>query len=129
MSGVSMYESNCLLGIERTGLIIPSCALALSISPMLHGQTTGSLCGTVFDKSGSSISGATVTTTSQGAGVMRLASTDDVGHYLIPLLPIGMYTIHVEFVGFQSVNSKDVRLQVDETRQLDLTLAPASVAP
>src|ERR1700730_2638830 len=127
-SGVSMYESNCsLLRRGRTCLIIPSCALALSLSPMLYGHTTGSLSGTVFDKSGSSITGATVTTTSQGTGVVRLASTDDVGHYLIPLLPIGRYTMHVEFAGFQSVNSKDVRLQIDEARQLDFTLAPASV--
>jgi hypothetical protein len=42
------------------------CALALSISPLLCGRATASLSGTVLDKSGASISGATVTATSQG---------------------------------------------------------------
>ena len=103
------------------------CSLALSVSPMLYGQSTGSLSGSVLDVSGSSIAGALVTATSEGTGVARLANTDDAGHYLIPLLTIGMYRLHVEFVGFQSVNAKDVRLQVDEARQMDFTLAPASV--
>src|SRR6202022_2574495 len=48
-------------------------------------------------------------------------------HYLMPLLPIGDYTIRVESHGFAPVEQKDVRLQVDEHRELDFTLAPASV--
>lgn len=35
------------------------CTLALFISPLLYGQATGSLSGTVLDKSGASIFGAT----------------------------------------------------------------------
>ncbi len=116
-----------LLTVIRIVLLTISCVLAVSVSPMLYGQTTGSLSGSVSDKSGSSISGATVTITSQGTGVARLANTDDAGHYLIPLLPIGMYILHVEFTGFQTANARDVRLQVDEARQMDFVLAPASV--
>ena len=95
-------------------------------SPTLFGQATGSFSGTVLDKSGSSISGATVTATSQGTGVARDSKTDDVGHYLIPLLPVGVYTVHVDFTGFQPAETKDLRLQVDEARELDFTLSPSS---
>jgi len=95
-------------------------------SSALYGQATGSFSGTVLDKSGSSISGATVTATSQGTGVARDSKTDDAGHYLIPLLPVGMYTLRVDFTGFQSAVSKDLRLQVDEAREIDFTLAPSS---
>jgi hypothetical protein len=103
-------------------------AFALSLSPALYGQTTGSFSGNVLDQSGSSIPGATVTATSQGTGVARESKTDEAGHYLIPLLPVGIYTLHVEFAGFQTVEAKNVRLQVDEARGLDLTLALASLA-
>ncbi len=103
------------------------CTFALSISPSLYGQATGNFSGTVLDKSGSPISGATVTATSQGTGVSRQAKTDDAGHYLIPLLPVSIYTLRVEFQGFQPVETKDLRLQVDEARELNFTLVPSTV--
>jgi hypothetical protein len=104
------------------------CAFVLSICPVLYGQATGSFSGTVLDKSESSISGATVTATSQGTSLSRESKTDGVGHYLIPLLPVGIYTLQVEFAGFQSAETKDVRLQVDEARELNFSLAPSSVS-
>jgi len=91
-------------------------------------QGTGSFSGTVTDKSGSVVTGASVAATSQGTGIARTAKTDDAGHYLIPLLPVAIYTLRVELQGFQAVERKDIRLQVDEQRELDFTLAPASVA-
>jgi hypothetical protein len=42
-------------------------------------------------------------------------------------LPVSIYAIHVESSGFQTVEQKDVRLQVNEQRELDFTLVPASV--
>ena len=112
----------------RLCLALLAFALALAISPAMYGQATGSFSGTVLDKSGSSVSGATVTATSQGTGVARDAKTDETGHYLIPLLPVGIYTVRVDFTGFQSAESKDLRLQVDEARELDFALAPSTVS-
>src|SRR5258708_3306089 len=97
------------------------------VCPLLYGQATGSFSGTVTDKAGAVVSGATVKATSQGTGISREARTDDSGHYLIPLLPVAFYTIRVESPGFGAAEQKDVRLQVDEHRELDFTLAPASV--
>jgi hypothetical protein len=91
------------------------------------GQATGSFSGTVSDKGGAVVSGATVKAASQGTGVSREAKTDDSGHYVIPLLPVAFYTIRVEAPGFGAAEQKDVRLQVDEHRELDFSLAPASV--
>jgi len=112
---------------KRVFFVLMVCIAVLSISPAMYGQAIGSFSGTVTDKSGSSISGANVTATSQGTGAVRIATTDDAGHYLIPLLPVGNYTVRVEFAGFQPAVSKDVRLQVDESRELDFALAPSSL--
>ena len=101
--------------------------LAIMFSPYLHGQAVGSFSGNVLDKSGAGIPGASVTATSQGTGLAREGKTDNSGHYLIPLLPVGNYTLRVDSQGFQSAETRDLRLQVDEARELDFSLVPAAV--
>ncbi len=97
-------------------------------SPYLFSQATGSFSGTVSDNSGAVVTGAKVTVTVQATNISRDAATDDSGHFLVPLLGVGIYTVHVEAAGFKPAESKDLRLQVDEHRELDFKLAPASVS-
>ena len=113
--------------LTKKALLLAFCSLVLPICPLMYGQANGSFSGTVTDKTGSVVSGATVRATLQATGAARESKTDDSGHYLMPLLPIGDYTIRAEFQGFQAAEQKDVRLQVDEHRELNFTLAPASV--
>jgi len=113
---------------KRTLLLAVLCCFACSICPLLYGQATGSFSGTVSDKTGSVVSGATVRITSQATGVVREAKTDASGHYLVPLLPVAVYTVRVESQGFQPAEQKDLRLQTDEHRELDFTLTLASVS-
>src|SRR5256884_9335397 len=112
---------------KRTLIVVLFCSVVFSISPLLYGQANGSFLGTVSDKTGSVISGATVTVTSQGTGLSRETKTDDTGHYLTPLLPVGNYTIRVNSQGFKTVEQTDIRLQVNEQREVDFTLVPGSV--
>src|ERR1700734_3827783 len=115
--------------LNKKALLVGSCCfLVFSLRPLLFSQATGSFSGTVSDNAGAVVSGATVRATSQGTGVSREGKTDDSGHYLIPLLPVAFYTIRVEAQGFGAAEQKDVRLQIDEHRELDFTVAPASVA-
>jgi hypothetical protein len=93
----------------------------------MNGQATGSFSGNILDKSGSVVPGAAVLVTSQGTGLTRASKADSVGHYLIPLLPVGTYTVRVDATGFQSAESKGLYLQVDEARELNFSLAPATV--
>jgi hypothetical protein len=114
--------------LTRRTLLVVFVSLVFPICPLLYGQATGSFSGTVSDKTGSVVSGATVTATTQGTAVSRVAKTDESGHYLLPLLPVADFTIRVESPGFGAVEQKDVRLQVDEHREVNFTLAPAAVA-
>jgi hypothetical protein len=116
-----MLDKKALLGVVFLSLVFVVC-------PLMHGQATGSFSGTVTDKAGAVISGATVTVASQETGLSRETKTDDSGHYLVPLLPVSNYTVRVQSQGFQTTEQKDVRLQVDEHRELDFSLAPASVS-
>ena len=84
---------------KRLFWAVMACTVGLCIPSFMYGQATGSFSGTVTDKSGSVIAGATVKATSEGTGVSRESKTDDAGHYLIPLLPVANYTLRVEFQG------------------------------
>src|SRR6516165_11758458 len=112
---------------KRTLLAAVFSFVVFSVCPLLYGQATGSFSGTVTDKTGAAISGATVKVTSQGTALTREAQTDDTGHFVVPQLAVSTYTLRVEFSGFQAIEEKDVRLQVDEHRELNFTLAPTSV--
>src|SRR5713226_6449669 len=116
-----------ILMLTKKVLLVVFCSLVFPICPLLYGQATGSFSGTVEDKTGSVLTGATVKATAQGTGVARESKTDGSGHYLMPLLLIGDYTIRVEAQGFAPAEQKDIRLQVDEHRELNFTLTPASV--
>ncbi|HTR67342.1 MAG TPA: carboxypeptidase-like regulatory domain-containing protein, partial [Terriglobales bacterium] len=114
--------------LTRTTLRVTLCFLVCFVCPLLYGQATGSFSGTVVDKTGSVIPGASIKVTSQGTGIVREAKTDDSGHYLVPVLPVAFYTVHAEAQGFGPAEQKDVRLQVDEHLELNFTLVPASVS-
>ncbi len=124
VTGIS--KKGWILRIRLFGFAIIMIVALFGVSAA-YGQGTASFSGTVLDKSGSSVAGATVTATSQGTGVVRDSKTDESGHYLIPLLPVGIYTLRVESTGFAAAVSKDLRLQVDESRELDFTLSLTSV--
>src|SRR5882672_11551496 len=115
------------LMLTKKAALVVFCSLVFPICPLLYGQATGGFFGTVTDKTGAVLSGASVKATAQGTGVPRESKTDDSGHYLMPLLPIGDYTIRVEAQGFGPAQQKDVRLQVDEHRELNFILSPASL--
>src|SRR6266699_6213785 len=112
---------------KKALLVFLFCCVVLSICPFMYGQANGSFSGTVSDKTGSVVSGATVRVTSPGTGLSREAKTDDTGHYLVLLLPVADYTIRVESQGFQTSEQKDLRLQVNEQREVNFTLSPGTV--
>jgi hypothetical protein len=114
------------MSIRKAPLVVAVCCV-LSLCPVLYAQANGSLSGTVADKTGSVIAGASVKITSEATGLIREAKTDDSGHYLVPLLPVAVYAIHVQAQGFQSSEQRDIRLQVNEQREIDFSLNPGSV--
>src|SRR5258705_620610 len=112
---------------KKSLLVVFFCSILLLVCPLLLGQATGSFSGTVSDNSGAVVAGAKVSIIAQATNISREATTDDTGHYLVPLLGIGDYTVRVEAPGFKNAEAKDQRLQVDEHRELNFKLVPASV--
>jgi hypothetical protein len=113
---------------RKLSLAVAVFVVALGLGQKAFGQASGSFAGTVTDKSGSAVVGATVSVASEATGVVRTTTTDDNGHYAVTLLPVSVYSVRVEFKGFQTTESKGVKLQVDEHREMDFTLSPATVS-
>src|SRR5579863_5377146 len=99
----------------------------LTFAAVLFGQATGSISGAVTDASGSAVPGAKVTVTAPATGLTRSTVTNGVGEYVIPLLGVATYNVQVEQQGFQNATAQDIRLQVDEHRELNFKLSPATV--
>jgi hypothetical protein len=103
------------------------CLLAVATVPLLFGQATGSISGTVTDPTGAAVPGAKVTVTAPATGLSRTSNTNIAGEYIVPLLGVANYTVQVEQQGFQATTVPDIRLQVDEHRELDFKLSTAAV--
>jgi hypothetical protein len=114
--------------LKRRALLVAVLCSVFSLCPLLYSQANGSLSGTVADKAGLVITGATVKITSQGTGLTREVKTDGSGHYTAPFLPVAFYTIRVESQGFRTTEQRDIRLQVNEQREVNFSLNPASVS-
>jgi len=91
-----------------------------AIAP-LFGQTAQAT-GRVVDGSGAIVPGVEVTAVKINAGVIRRATTNEQGLYVIPFLSPGEYEIRVERTGFKPIRRQGVRLAVDEASRLDFTL-------
>ena len=101
--------------------------MAVLAAPFAYGQATGSISGTITDATGAAVPSAKVTVTAPATGASRSTTTNESGEYIVPLLGVANYNIQVDLQGFQTAKADDVRLQVDEHRELDFKLSPASV--
>jgi len=101
----------------------------LLILPLAHGQAsyTAQVRGIVSDQTGAVVQGALVTITNDGTGIATNTHTDDHGLYTFTGLRPATYTIKSEGRGFQTVERKQVVLQVDQQTSIDFTLKPPGV--
>src|SRR5882724_10916400 len=108
--------------------VIAALAVVTS-SSATFGQATasGTIQGTVLDKSESLITGAQVVITSKATGATRTTSTSGEGTYRFDLLSAGFYTVKVSKDGFSTV-SQTVELLVGQTATANIILNPGAVS-
>ncbi|HEY6968820.1 MAG TPA: TonB-dependent receptor [Candidatus Angelobacter sp.] len=101
--------------------------MCLSLASLAFGQSAASatIVGAVTDTQGAVIPNATVTATNTATGVGHSAKTTSSGNYTIPNLPPGSYDIKVEAASFATSESKGVKLNVGDQRDVNVTLGAA----
>ena len=103
----------------------PSIAVltAFALGVVAHAQTSqtsGALRGTVKDRSGKAISGASIRVANLETGAGRTVRASAAGDYSFPLLPSGVYEVLVSAPGFKPVK-ENIRVTLGNS----VTLSPA----
>jgi hypothetical protein len=92
-----------------------------------QGATTSSIGGTITDKGGQGLPGATVIAVHTPTNTQYVAPTNSEGRYNIQNMRVGgPYTIRVTFVGYQEVTREGVFLTLGQTQRLDINLSEAT---
>jgi hypothetical protein len=99
----------------------------LAALPALAQRTTATIRGTVSDESAAVISGAKVTVSNESTGLTREVTTNSVGAYALAELPVGRYTVTVEYPGFKVAARSGVVLNVADDRAVNITLAAGEI--
>jgi hypothetical protein len=81
-------------------------------------QLTGSVSGTVVDKGGSPIAGASVQLVSETMGASRDAAADAEGAFQFQAVAAGMYRIAVKHPGFKTYARKEIELTANQNLAL-----------
>ena len=107
--------------MQRKKILLTLIALLIGIS--LSAQTTGRLVGRVTDDRGNALESANVILDGTTTG----AQTDERGRYNIINITPGVYNVRVILVGYTNHVEQNVRISVDDTRTLNVTLRRSSV--
>jgi hypothetical protein len=86
-----------------------------------------SIIGTIIDKTGAVVPGATVHVTSEATNAIMVLATGDSGNYSAPNLVPGSYTVTAMKPGFSRAVIKGFVVQVGQAARLDITLDVGSV--
>src|SRR5690242_15979398 len=91
-------------------------------------EPTATILGTVRDASGAVVPNAKVVATSTQTVMRREAISGPEGRYILPLLPVGNYTLTVEAVSFKKYVRQGIILSVNENARVDVPLELGTVA-
>ena len=111
----------------RISLRILAVSLLLTVGRVYGQVDTGAILGNVKDPSAAVIPGARVILTNQGTGLTLSIVTGGDGSYVFRPIKIGAYTLEAQFKGFQTVQHRDVTVEVQQQVVVNFTLQPGQI--
>src|SRR5687768_8233598 len=107
-----MYRG--VLGVLLAVCLLPSSAAAQG--------TTSRVAGTITDRDGGRLPGATVTLRNEATGVTFDTVTNENGTYSFDSVQVGRYTLTVELQGFKRFTSADNQVRIGEPATINAAL-------
>jgi hypothetical protein len=104
------------------------CLVVLVGTLPLWADVTGSISGSVRDKSGAVLAHATVTVIQVATNYSRTVTTDPAGQFSVLALPPGRYDLSASVAGFEKGVIKNVDLNVNDALHFDFSLQVGSVS-
>ena len=110
--------------IFRTSLVLTSfaCMSLLLPLPARAQSVYGSIFGTVTDKTGAAVAGATVTVKDEAKGTAVDVTSNGSGDYSVPHLIPDVYDLKVTLKGFKTFETKGIQVEADTAPRIDPTL-------
>ncbi|MFZ0061124.1 MAG: TonB-dependent receptor [Pyrinomonadaceae bacterium] len=97
-------------------------SLVLLFTLTAAAQTNGTITGDIKDQNHAVLVGVKVTATNTETGLSRTTTSEDEGRFVFPGLPVGLYSLHAEFQGFDPLDFPNVNLTVNDTTHVDLVM-------
>jgi hypothetical protein len=114
--------------------------LASSISLAIAQSTSGNMAGVVYDPSGATVPGASMTARNEATGIESTTRSTSSGQYRLDNLPVGSYELSVSAAGFSRADSTGVLVALNQTvtanvslevekasTRVEVTAAPAAI--
>jgi outer membrane receptor protein involved in Fe transport len=108
--------------LSRFLVLVVVCLVAL---PALAQTVTGTMRGSVSDRSGAVLPGVTITIRNVETAFERILTTEKDGSYNAPFLPIGRYNVQAELSGFGTMKHNNARVELNQTTVQDFVLDPS----
>ncbi len=112
--------------LNRITLCLAMLAITCCVSSLAQ-TVTGSIRGTVTDKTGAVVSEAKVAAKNVSTGISTTTTTDRSGTYNLQSLPIGTYVVSAEKTGFKITADRPFMLEIDQIARIDLKLQVGDV--
>jgi len=112
--------------MRRSSFLLLTALLALTIVVPAAAQSTGGIRGTVLDKDGQPVVGATVSVTNPDLNINMGGITDAKGEFRIAPLPPGKgYSVTVSFQGMGKISQPDIEVPANKMIVVPITLRPS----
>src|ERR1039458_4142443 len=102
-------------------------ASMLSTTPARAQSVYGSIIGTITDKTGAAIPGATVTIKDEAKGTIVTVTSNASGDYNVPHLIPDVYDLKVSMKGYNTFETVGIQVEADTAPRIDPTLGVGSV--
>jgi hypothetical protein len=105
-------------------LTLSSAALALALALSVFAQTpaTGTVAGTVTDKTGVALAGAEIELSEKATNQVTTATADENGRYIFPSVLPGDYVISGAKQGFRKTSVANLKVEVTKSYAINFTL-------
>ena len=123
-----MLPTKLRVALSTLAKIMVCLSLLLIACPLVWSQVTnGTILGTVTDKSGARVPGATVTAKNMDTGVANSVVSDSEGLFRVSLA-IGSYQLQVAASGFKTAAVGPVSLNVGQNKVADFALETGAIS-
>src|SRR5262245_11803569 len=118
---VAFINLRVIDALKNCILVLVCCAVAAAIA---QAQSIGgNITAVVSDPAGAVIRKATVTVTNEGTGAARRTTTNEDGFYVLPELPVGLYSLKIEGGGFVPATWTRVKVDIGAETRVNVTLS------